>query len=212
MAEMCPYCGAKLPAIRDAFCSECHNDLDEAPARPLAQTKPKKAQGKAETPEVTVWFATEARVFRWMKLSWYDDRGSISITTEGLRFTGLKGAFLVPRISEVQLIGLVVPWAAVASLAIGNILVLLMARAGAFNYLTLENPMTYIVLALLNLFALFSWPMNWVRVDYLREHAQSCRAYFTASSRISRWTSGAERLRILIQQSGHMAYQGGERH
>src|SRR5713101_641026 len=137
MAEVCPHCGAKLPAIRDAFCSACFNDLDEAPARPLGHSKLEKVQGIAETPEVAVWFTTEARVFRWMKLSWYDDRGSFDIMTEGLRFTGRKGAFLMPRISAVQLIGPVIPWAVVASLAMGNILVLIMAKAGAFNYLTL---------------------------------------------------------------------------
>src|SRR5947209_175920 len=28
----CPHCGAKLPDTGDAFCSECHNALDEPPA------------------------------------------------------------------------------------------------------------------------------------------------------------------------------------
>src|SRR6266576_3945354 len=101
MQKVCPHCGAKLPAIRDAFCSECHNDLDESPARPLGDTKPGKVQGIAETPEVAVWFATEARVFRWMKLSWYDDRGSIDTTTECLRFTGRKSVLKMPRITAV---------------------------------------------------------------------------------------------------------------
>ena len=28
----CPHCGTRLPAVVDAFCPECRNDLDEAPA------------------------------------------------------------------------------------------------------------------------------------------------------------------------------------
>jgi hypothetical protein len=31
MAEICPHCGAQLPVVRDAFCSECHNDLEDPP-------------------------------------------------------------------------------------------------------------------------------------------------------------------------------------
>ena len=31
MNRMCPHCGALLPAVIDAFCPECREDLDEAP-------------------------------------------------------------------------------------------------------------------------------------------------------------------------------------
>jgi len=31
MAENCPYCGARLPPIRDGFCPECRQALDEVP-------------------------------------------------------------------------------------------------------------------------------------------------------------------------------------
>jgi hypothetical protein len=33
MAETCPHCGIKLPAMVDAFCPECRNDLAEAPSQ-----------------------------------------------------------------------------------------------------------------------------------------------------------------------------------
>src|SRR5438270_3409463 len=32
MARSCPHCGATLASVGDAFCSECHNALDELPA------------------------------------------------------------------------------------------------------------------------------------------------------------------------------------
>jgi hypothetical protein len=32
MAGTCPHCGTKLPAMVDAFCPECRNDLGEAPS------------------------------------------------------------------------------------------------------------------------------------------------------------------------------------
>ena len=28
----CPHCGAQLPPVQDAFCSSCHEPLDESPA------------------------------------------------------------------------------------------------------------------------------------------------------------------------------------
>lgn len=30
----CPHCGSKLPIVRDAFCTFCHEPLDEPPAVP----------------------------------------------------------------------------------------------------------------------------------------------------------------------------------
>jgi hypothetical protein len=94
----------------------------------------------------------------------------------------------------------VIPWAAVASLALGNALVLLLAGAGAFDYLTLESPLTYVVLGLLDLFALACWPMQWVRVDYVDEQGDSGRAYFTMGSAAGRWSGGVRRLRERLQE------------
>jgi hypothetical protein len=98
------------------------------------------------------------------------------------------------RVTGIQLVGPLIPWAAVLSLVIGNVLVLLMAKAGAFNYLTLESPITYALLVAIDLFALASWPMNWVRVDYLGEQGQPVRAYFTVGSVLGRWRGGPKHL------------------
>jgi hypothetical protein len=140
-----------------------------------------------------------------MKQSWYDDRGLIDSTAEGLRFAGEKVVLRMERISAVHLTGPVIPWVALTSLLIGNVLVLLMAKAGVFNYMTLENPVTYVALGLLDLFALVSWPMHWVKVEYLDERDQPCRAYFTAGSLLGRWTGGTGRLHALMQQAGQRA-------
>ena len=51
-----------------------------------------------------------------------------------------------------------------------------MAKVGAFSYLTFESPVTYVVLALFDLFFLASWPMHWVRVDYVDEQGEPRRA------------------------------------
>src|SRR5438093_999307 len=95
-----------------------------------------------------VWYATEDRIRGWGKFSWYDDRGSIKASEGRVQFFGRKGALDVRRVAGVRLVGPTVPCAALAWLALGNVVVLLMAGAGGFNYLTLENPMTYAVLAL----------------------------------------------------------------
>jgi hypothetical protein len=129
-----------------------------------------------------------------MKLSWYDDRGSINPTPQGFLFVGQKGLLGMSRVTAIQLVGPVIPWAAVVSLVIGNVLVLLMAKAGVFNFLTLENPMTYVLLVAIDLFALAGWPMNWVLVDSVGEQGQPVRAYFTVGSVLGRWTGGRKRL------------------
>jgi hypothetical protein len=43
MAENCPYCEARLPPVRDGFCPECRQALDEAPALADADDPPGSA-------------------------------------------------------------------------------------------------------------------------------------------------------------------------
>jgi hypothetical protein len=78
--------------------------------------------------------------------------------------------------------------------------VLLLSWAGAFNFLTLDNPVTYVLLGVLNLFALASWPMTWVKVDYLGEDGRPCTGYFTPASIADRWRGGAKRLYARVRQ------------
>jgi hypothetical protein len=109
------------------------------------------------------------------------------------------------RITTVNLDGPVIPWAAVGSLAIGNVVVLLMAMAGVFNILTLDNPISYLVLVGIDVFAIACWPMTWVRVDYLGEDDQPGRAYFTPASVLTRWKGGAKRLYDLLRRQAGLA-------
>ncbi|HEV3081287.1 MAG TPA: zinc ribbon domain-containing protein, partial [Gemmataceae bacterium] len=151
MAEACPHCGAALPPVRDAFCSECGNDLDEAPATSLPRREPDGGRSNAEGRPGDVWYATEERIFRLMKWSWYDDRGSLDASPRGLCFAGQRGTRTLRPVSAVRLIGPVVPWGSVAGLLVGDVAVLLLSWAGAFNFLTLDNPVTYVLLGVLNL-------------------------------------------------------------
>src|SRR5437868_1995874 len=34
MSQLCPHCGSHLPNVRDAFCPDCRNPLDELPGIP----------------------------------------------------------------------------------------------------------------------------------------------------------------------------------
>ena len=194
MVDSCPHCGTQLPAIRDAFCPGCRGDLAEAPVKPRTSSDTESRKRTLDTVETSLWYATEKRVFGWMKLSWYDDRGAIDASPQGLQFLGQKVRLGMSRVTAVHLEGPVIPWAAVVSMTLGNIFVLLMAKAGAFNYLTLESPATYVLLAGLDVFALASWPMSWVRVDYLDEQGQPDRGYFTVASLAGRWAGGTKRL------------------
>jgi hypothetical protein len=38
--RLCPHCGTELPSIRDGFCPECRNDLDEDPTLDLPPPDP----------------------------------------------------------------------------------------------------------------------------------------------------------------------------
>jgi hypothetical protein len=189
-----------MPAIRDAFCPECRGDLDAAPANATAAFPPGDQATRAAA-DNSVWYASEGRVFRWFKQSWYDDRGSLQPTSEGIRFVGENGAWTLGQPSAVQLIGPVIPWIAFVSLAIGNGLVLLMSWAGLFNFLTLNSPETYIFLGIMDLLAPACWPMKWVKVDYLDEQGRPTKAYFTAASVLERWRGGVKRLLAQIQQA-----------
>jgi hypothetical protein len=49
MPEHCPHCGVQLPAIRDAFCSECGNDLAEILDNRASPANRGPARGNAGT-------------------------------------------------------------------------------------------------------------------------------------------------------------------
>ena len=197
MAEVCPHCGAALPAVRDAFCSACGNGLDEAPAVPQPRRAPVEARAAAAGGAGEVWYATEERVHRRSR---YDDRGALTASAEGFVFVGEKGTLTLRSVGAVGFVGPVIPWVSVGGLLVGDALVLLLSWAGAFNFLTLDNPVTYILLALLDLLAAASWPLTWVRVDYHGEDGRPRSGYFTPASVADRWRGGAKRLYARVRQ------------
>jgi hypothetical protein len=190
MADRCPHCGATLPLSRDAFCPQCREDLSEPAALPRFPA----AVEKDSDPDLHVFYATQERLYRLVKLSWYDDRGSLGFTAVGPVLTGRIGVLAMPRVQSTQPPSFAIPWGAFASLFVGNVLVLLMARAGAFQFLTLDNPVTYILLGFMDVLVPCCWPMQWVRVDYLDERGQAQSAYFTPASILTRWFGGPKRL------------------
>jgi hypothetical protein len=89
MPDVCPHCGAKLPPIRDAFCPSCRGDLDEAPVKPVPSRSDRFREWR-ETLAVDIWYATEERVFAWLKWLWYSDRGSLRAREQRVLFLGSK--------------------------------------------------------------------------------------------------------------------------
>jgi hypothetical protein len=153
-----------------------------------------------DSTEPVIWYATEARVFALWKFAWDDDRGRIDPDRGGVRFVGQKMTLRMAQLTADPRRAWIIPWAAVASLVLGNTLILLLANAGVFNYLTLENPPTYIVLLLIDSFALASWPMQWVRVESIDDRGNPARAYFTIGSAVGRWNGGLRRLQTRLQE------------
>jgi hypothetical protein len=200
MAEVCPHCGAALPAIQDAFCPECRNNLADAPdeARPQAF----RVDGGEATDRLAenVWYATENRVYRWSKMSWCDDRGSIGCVAGKLAFFGQAETLNMQQVLGVRHIGPIIPWAAVAGSILGVVLVLLLAKAGMFTNFTLETPSLYVVLAFITLFGFSSWPLTWVKVDFMDHRGQPRTAYFTVGSIFGRWQGGTGRLCAAMQE------------
>ena len=198
MPSSCPHCGAKLPDIGDAFCSECHKALDEAPATSQLPHQP-ACNAPSRSPD-RIWYATESRVFGWLKFAWNDDHGVIAPLAGGLRFAGRTRTLQMTRLCAGPLLVWVFPWGAVASLLLGNGVVLLLAEAGAFNFLTVDNLLTYVVLGSIDVFAIASWPMRWIRVDFVTERGERDRAYFTVASVMGRWKDGVRRLYEQLQE------------
>src|SRR5262245_57549114 len=199
MSNSCPHCGAKLAHTVDAYCSECHNPLDELPAVP----HPVEPDTPAQTPDV--WYSARGAAFRLFKLAWEDDRGWIQRFSDGIRFVGQRLTIQIAQLREAPVLLWIIPWTALVWQVIGNGLVLWMAWAGLFQTLTLETPLSYFLLAFANMMALFQWPMRWVRVDYVSPQGETGRAYFTAASAWRRWTGDVPAIKQRFEEFAHGA-------
>jgi hypothetical protein len=156
---------------------------------------------QGDIPAASVWYASEKHVFAVWKFRWYDDKGSLDITPTGLRFFGQKDTINLGQSLATAIIVLIVPWYAIVSMALGDLAVLLAARAGVFRYLTFDNPLHYLLLGILNVLAFSAWPKSWVRVEYEGEGKQKNRAYFTDASILGRWSGGVKRLQERFHRS-----------
>jgi hypothetical protein len=88
----------------------------------------------------------------------------------------------------------------VLGLLVGNLVCLLMAMAGLFSFLTLENPVLYGGMALVAPLGFYSWPLRWVRVDYFDKQGNAQRAYFVPGSTIERWQGQTKQPCLLMEQ------------
>jgi hypothetical protein len=143
----------------------------------------------------TIGYAMERRIRSWMKLAWYDDRGVIESIPGGIRFVGRKEVTVMQGVRSVEIIGPV--RMTMAFVLFGNALVLTMAALGAFQLFTLANPLTYLMLGVINWIGPGNWPMRWVRVEYGTDRLE--RAYLTPALSLSRWSGGTERLAAQIR-------------
>jgi len=180
LARRCLHCG--LPKSEDA-----ERDPNAAPA--------------TESPEIfqcMAWYATESCLHRWMKIVWYDDTGSIERTDGGLRFVGGKQVLAIPRDSTFELIGPVIPWGQVVSLAWSNVTLLLVAGTGIVPEMTLDTPFPYLFLGFMDVVWPTTWPLKWVKAEYRDENGQLSTAYFRYGSVLIPWMGGGKRMYDLI--------------
>jgi hypothetical protein len=138
-------------------------------------------------------------VFEALKSSWYEDRGTIDAIPGGLRFTGERGQIEMAGVNAVGLVGPIIHWISVLGILAGDVLVIVLAAVGHFNFMTLDNPVTYVVLVLFNVYCVLVIPMTWVRVDYRDSKGQPARAYFTFGTAVGRLFTGPKQLCATLQ-------------
>ncbi|MEZ6142796.1 MAG: hypothetical protein R3B84_19715 [Zavarzinella sp.] len=198
MIDACPHCGVKLPGFRDVVCPECNEDVTVRPIQKQQSVPQKQSRDTSNDLASGLWYATEKHLFAWWKIGWYVDRGAIGPTSKGICFFGGKGpqTFINP---DLQIVGPIISWQTIVSLAVSIPLTMLMAGMGAFKTLSLDDPVLYIFLIVISIFVIANMPMYWVRIDYRDEYSQSGRAYFTAGSFLGRWSGGVNQLDIAIR-------------
>jgi hypothetical protein len=144
--------------------------------------------------EGEIGFATQERMSNWFKTSLFDGTGVLIESPVGWQLRGRESVFTFPRVTSIDWIDTGIPWLNLGSMAVGIVFTLWLSWLGAFRFLTLDNPITYVSLALFCAIAMASWPTNWVRLEYLDEQCNPRRAYFTYSTFLARWRFGIERL------------------
>jgi hypothetical protein len=175
----CPACGAPAAEVERWRGAADEQALREAPADPVG----------------VVWYATDGWFSRWLKTSWYEDRGALVAGAEGLRFVGRRQVVRMPRVLAAGWAGPMFGRTAALALVVMNGLVLALSASGAYKVLTLDNPLTYFVLAFCNVLVAAAYPMWWVRVDYAGEDGRPGVAYLSPGSRAARWSGrGADLL------------------
>ena len=174
----CPHCGASIPAIGVAFCSECREALDEPASTPSVPLP--VSDSVATTRSLMVWYASESRWHSQMRISPRDDLGFLEPGPGRLRFVGRKMPLDCPEVQSISLVPQPLPW---LSLLLGDAVVLVMMGMGAFSFFTLNNPMSIPMIVGLNLLAvLMSRSIRWIVVDYVTSEGNFLRAYFTAGT------------------------------
>jgi hypothetical protein len=157
--------------------------------------------------EGEIGFATQERMLNWFKTSLFDGTGVLIESPVGLQLRGRQSVFTFPHINSIDWIDTGIPWVNLGSMAVGIVLTLWLSWLGAFRFMTLDNPVTYILLSVVCAIAMASWPTNWVRLEYLDELNNSRRAYFTYSTVLARWRFGIEGLYLGLRdwhgRAGH---------
>jgi hypothetical protein len=131
-----------------------------------------------------------------VKSSLASDRGELEVSPGLVWFSGRKNVLDIRAVRRVSLTGFY--WPTLTSVALANVLCLIGAGL-FFNFFTLDNPATYLMLLLIDLFALAIWPWRWVQIEHAGEKGEPARAYF-ADGRLGRNFGGTRRLADLIRQ------------
>jgi hypothetical protein len=146
-----------------------------------------------------VWFATRRTLHDFCRFRFWDDRGTLEFTRQGLRFVGNRrfvDCLAIERVSLTWQTPLVV------AIAFANVVLLGLIYGGRMSFFTAENPASlYFFFSLNAFYFLQGGPFRWVKVEYVDDLGQRQQAFFTDGrwGGLGRLAGGTRRLYEAIQ-------------
>ena len=173
LRRRCPTCGTPLQSDA-AVCVAC---------QAVAVRKPPESRRRIPLQEVIlgdVEYASEAFLQSWFNWRRYEDDGTLVVYDDDFVFSGKRGDIYFSADSGFELVGPLLPRSTLLGFVGGIALIFAMAWFGVFNVFTLDNPLLYVLVAVLGLLAIVTTPLYWIKVRYRGEDGQVRNAYLAA--------------------------------
>ena len=150
-----------------------------------------------------VWFVSMEKMHSLFKWNLYDDKGTLEIAPDRLRFTGKKISLGILNVKKIALVRPRIPW---LSVALSNALIAAIIFGGITSYYTWNNPESYVLWIVVTLLYIFILAVHWIRIDYVDEEGHARESYFSACGWTRLW-GGTKRICESIERN-HLPPKG----